>query len=417
MKRIRKITALILLTVLSVFGLFACKKEPDPVQKPAIAQVLTDYYNAPKKRSVYDASFTMQLYTALVDGNITFGQKLSLDRILNDGKIYSKAELKSHNVSSRFLGFVNLILKTAGGNDLSSDVFDYVKGDKKFAGDFSSVNGSYNLRGVFLDKNETADFNKYKTDGTEYAWLATSNDYIDVFLADLGYGVNVKLSDWLMFSTPLEFDGIDWINGDSADTVLGSDGLFQYRMTLDPEKVKAAILSQANEIAADMDQERHRIYLELYEDIMPTVMNWVKVESGTVNATASAEGKLLSIDSAIRAHINVVFDELRVVLRKLIIADNKVRLGSAFNPQNPITAKQQDDINSIISLAQWALRDKNLQQGKATFTFDIATSDRISYDESAVSFASVPQDMLIPAGTSAPGREIWNGRQVTGGKR
>lgn len=383
MKLFKKIVVLVIMLALSMSIFAGCKKDNDKnKEKPDIHAAFMNYEACDKKKSIFEAGIKFTMFSS--DGQpISFGQKLTADRILNNDKIYIEASIGSFGVSDNFIDIVNSINTIMGlipnmqSAQIDPEVIAYINAERQFVGKLGYDGaGTYNAKGDYIKKGETPD---YLDDDNKPYWVATDEASIINIQNNLGYNGGISPKDFLMYSTMIDLDKTaGWIKNDSAS--LYYDELQQaylYSITTAGAKLKGLILDSINESAENFDEEQYAEDLRLYAEIIPTVSKWIKTPDSTVNAQVDKEGRLKSFSSSMRIDIDINVEEMWQILALIMPKENKAMIDAAsFFLSN-------------------MFRSSAGGKGIWTIRIDLTTDETFYYDEQSVSLSNVDPDMFL----------------------
>lgn len=402
MKLRYKILILALALAICAGLLSGCKSETPKGPKPDSNDILLQHKNTANIRSNYEAAFTVTFYMA---GNvkITAGQTLTLDRIKNSDKYYMSAALRSSNMSSNLLEMVSGVIRVFDSqSDISqSPVVQYVNGATIFTAIMGYSGGVYNAKASYHEQSAQVNL----VNDFQY-WVATSDEYVRTFMDDNGYSGDIKLKDFLMFSTLEDVLSSDMIESDSGKSEYDKKAdTFSYIFKLKESALKDYFFGVIDEQLKSVSDEEYGAYEEFYNTYLPTIKSWLFFPKAEIQIYADKNNNITSLNSSFQVELNMNKSDITNILKQFLILENKIRLGSAFDPSKPLT-KEDNDMLGLITLALMMFNDSSFQTSRVSVTFDVETRDNFRYDEESTSLAGVHQDIFLPLNEERGNRDI-----------
>lgn len=401
MKGWRKVTVIIAALVL-VAGLVSCDlfssdgsgkdNGGTKVNKPEFSVALSNYNDLTARRSVADGKIVLSLYgvknynTGSVK-TFTAGQKLNITRIENDSKIYMEGELRSTDLNEDMRDILGAIKLTIG-NALSGaegaaveNILGYLNGTNsmRFNLGYDGI-GSYNAKGNIINGA-----------GSNEIYVATNDDFINYELTKKLIGVDFQISDYLMFSTFVNFNGAaGWISGDGASAYLdNAKNQYNYILSANNEKIYNYIFGLISQYAEGLDLERYAADAQKYNECIGFIKKWVSIGDSTVSAAVNKDNLPLSMSTSIRVNVNIKVSELRTVIHILI--DDEAKANKIWNP-------------ALEVLLDAVFRGINDERGYIGASLDISLNEEFSYDAESVSLEGMDPDLFISASDEKAGR-------------
>lgn len=400
MSYIKKVICIVIILSVLCALFWGCnnKENNNRKEKPDLHEVMLAYQAKDQKKSLFEAEFKLTFFQKegqeIVPQSIA--QKLTLDRIQNQDKIYIDATLGTSFVSEGFMGYLSAVvsvLSVLSEEEMSLDTefMRYLRGETHFRGILGyDGNNSYNAKGDYVEKGQTPD---YKDSMGNPYWVSIDEVSILNLMYNLGISGDFSPKDFLMFSTMIDLSpSAEWVRRDDADKFFSDEEeAFMYAITTYGAKLRELILQIAGETEDRMDPDEYQEELERYAQIFPTVMSWISVPDSKVDAKVSKDEDLKQLSSSIRVDLNINVKELTNILSMLIedipeINISPVMLGLAIVGMNSILSSSfgQDGI--------WTIR------------FELFLNETFSYDSSSIDLSNKDQDMFIPNSIDQEGR-------------
>jgi hypothetical protein len=403
MKKGRKLLILFLILILSM-SLFSCDllssstntdidTDVIKVAKPEFNLAMQNYDELSAKNSVFEGKVVMSMYGKVDEDTneattYTAGQELTLNRIENDNKIYIDGDLNSCDVCdyiSTLVGFVrsNLLddneIFDVSTTEYINDALGYLLGTNslEFEIGYDGV-GTYNAISNVITDGET------KTSS-----VAINDEYINYELTNNLIDAEINLSDYLMYSTFVNFGSAsDWIDCDSASKYY-TDTIADYEMSASSEKIYDFIFGLVEDYIVSLDIDAYEAEIQKYDECIGYIKNWVSVGESSVYATVNEDNLPVNMDTSIQINININKDELKTVIYTLIGDSDKA-----------------DKIwtTSLEFLLSSMFRGTNGETGLIGISFDISMKEAYNYDDESVSLENVNQALFIDAEEFVEGR-------------
>lgn len=383
-----KFIAIIIIGILSIGFLVGCKKNGSKdIEKPDIHTALAEYQQLSKKKSVFEAGikFTMFRFKENAPYPVSFGQLLSTDRVLNDGRIYMEAALGSYGVSENLVSMLEeinsllpLITKGEETNSIDPEVFEYINGNTRFVGKLGYDGiGTYNAKGDYILKDKVEEFfNKH----TPTNWVSIDDQSILNLQRNFGYNGEILLKDYLMFSTMIDLSPTaGWIMNDIAGKQYNEEQeAFVYSITTLGSKLKAFILDALNKQSEGFDEEQYAEDLQLYAQIIPMVSGWIKASNSNIDAKVDKNGKLQAFSSSMQIDIDIKLDELWDIARLILPQSEHVMIGL------------------VDFFLGSFFRSSSGGKGIWSIRIELTTDEWFYYDDESLNLSKVDTDLFLP---------------------
>lgn len=391
-----KTIIIIVLVVAMLVGVAACSTRVDESRntvKPDIKTAIDNYAKLSMKKSEFSGKVILKMYgqknpNAAAPLVNTIGQEARLERIQNNGYTYIEGTLKSCNVSSTVDGLLNLLpdnfYKMIGSGNLKDKdaLKSYLKGNTYFSLDMGHKNGNYNIKTTY--HNGQANPQPY--------WAATDDDSINAFLSNNSINHSIKLSEYLMFSTFLDFsDIISLASYDNASKFLNSDtSTFLYNIAANNEKIYQLIFDTIAKYVNFLSSEEYDVFLDMYQTMLPKIKNWVKIGDTSVDASVNKNSLPVRMNTKITVCLDMPLDDLSDMIDILVAEEN-----------------ERKAIKTSLNAANIFLRGREGETGKFSVDFDIILDEKFSYDENSCSLEGVENDMFLDIGVENAARDVF----------
>lgn len=386
---------LVLIAVLTTC-LFACAdgnktKIRESVVKPDISTALNNYEKLSMKRSKFDAELSLSIYQLqkIKDeeklAKIGLTEVLSLDRTVNDGKIYLDGTLKTGRIDDLFVAAYTLAQRNINDdyNREKDGVLHYLEGKSHFGLKLGYNDDCYNLKGAFIDEGEEVDTFWGATDN------ANINNLIKNFKLDVG---EINPSEFLMTSGLIDLTDVsDWLSGDAASKYFSTQGnKFIYDLSVDGEKLHALIFDYLKKFAGLFGDEDYVEDVELFEKVLPYLEKWISVGPSDVYADVYENGLPISCSTSLQINVDINLTELNDVLY-LLFGEDKNTIMTAVN-----------FMSFLLSL-----RGTKNQQNTIGITFDLNLTENFVYGAENCALDGADGDMFLPLDIENPDRYVF----------
>lgn len=392
-KNISKIILITFLICAVLVSAAACSARVDEgrnVVKPDIKAALDNYEKLDTKRSQFDAKLSMKLYGSKPNDSATpityvIGQQVVLDRILNGGSTYIEGKLNSHNVSENVTGLVSLVKSVPG---LSIDtasinyLLAYLKGTTYFTANMGHKEGTYNIKSAYNDGSGIPDV----------YWAATNDDSINAFISNNNVDLEIKLADYLMFSTYLDLSKTgNFIKSDSASKFFSTEtDLFYYNIIANTEELYKLIFDEIAKIAGLFDSEQYLSQIELYEKVLPYLKKWITVKKATVDASVNKDNYPTQMKTSMEIALDFSVNDLYDIVNILITNE-----------------EDRNSIKAMIPVVNAFLKDRNGAIGAFSIDFQLLLEENFLYGEDNCSLEEADSDLFLPTTTENAAREVY----------
>lgn len=393
-KNICKIVLITVLISAVLLSAAACSTRVDDsrnVVKPDIKAALDNYEQLATKRSQFDAKLSMKLYGSKPNDSSTpityiIGQQVFLDRILNGDSTYIDGKLNSYNVSEQVTSLISLLSKIPGLNiDAASinSLSAYLQGNTYFTANMGHKEGTYNIKAAYNDGSGIP----------ELYWAATNDDSINAFISNNNVNLEIKLADYLMFSTYLDLSkAANFIKADSASKFFSTDtNLFYYNIVANTDELYKMIFDEIAKIAGLFDSEQYLSQLELYQRVLPYLKKWISVKKATVDASVNKDNYPTQMKTSLEISVDFSVNDLYDVVN-ILISDEEER----------------DSVKAMITGVNVFLKDRNgTKSGAFSIDFQLILEENFLYGEEDCSLEEVDADLFLPTTTENAERDVY----------
>ncbi len=393
-KIISKILPIILLIsaiLLSAASCFSAAVEDDRnLVKPDINTALENYNKLDVRRSQFDVKLIMKLYGVKTSdsASVTYdiGQQLFLDRILNKGSTFIDGKLNSYNVSENVTSLFNLVSKLSIDDlpaYLVNEITAYLTGRTHFTMNMGHREGSYNIKATHHDGRGISD---------PY-WVATDDDSINAFISNNNLNLELKIADYLMFSTFLDLSkSSKIINMDNASKFFSTDtNLFNYEILAKTDVIYKMVFDEISRLAGFFNTEEYGEELQIYDSLLPYLKKWITIKNATVDASVNKD----NYPTHMKTSFDVAFD--------FSIADLN-------NVVNILISKEEDRVKAknMIAIVNTLLKDRRgSKSGEFSIDFQIIMEEKFLYGEENCSLSKVDSDLFLPTTVENAAREVY----------
>lgn len=339
------------------------------VAKPEFSIAMANYETLDAKKSEFEGKVVITFY-----GKSTFtaGQAVSLTRIQNGNKTYIDGSIKSCDLDN-IDSIINPLIAILPLNikDKAENVKGYLNGTNsaEFLFGHDSVTSSYNFKG-----------NLKKADKTDAVYYATNDEFINNKLQEISINSNLKLSDYLMFSTFVNFskDG-GWIGGDEASAFYDNvSALSNYQMSASNEKIYNYVLDTIENFIGSLDITKYESDIKRYNEYIGMIKSWITLDNSTVNASVDKNNLPVKMNTTTRVNININTAQFIDIITEICDLD---------------TAKELFFLNYILSM----FKGTNNEENTLGISLDITMDETFRYDEENINLDVVDQDLFLDA--------------------
>ena len=393
-KNICKIVLITVLISAVLVSAAACSTRVDDsrnVVKPDIKAALDNYEQLDTKRSQFDAKLSMKLYGSKPNDSSTpityiIGQQVFLDRILNGDSTYIDGKLNSYNVSEQVTSLISLLSKIPGLNiDAASinNISAYLQGNTYFTANMGHKEGTYNIKSAYNDGSGIP----------EIYWAATNDDSINAFISNNNVNLEIKLADYLMFSTYLDLSkAANFIKADSASKFFSTDtNLFYYNIVANTDELYKMIFDEIAKIAGLFDSEQYLSQIQLYEKVLPYLKKWISVKKATVDASVNKDNYPTQMKTSLEISVDFSVNDLYDVVNILISDED-----------------ERDSVKAMITGVNVFLKDRNgTKSGAFSIDFQLILEENFLYGGEDCSLEEVDADLFLPTTTENAERDVY----------
>src|SRR5690554_4816136 len=211
MRYIKKIICIVLMLSVLTALLLGCNnnKNNNREAKPDLHEAMLDYQARDQKRSLFEGEFKVTFFQKEDNKPVpqSISQKLILDRIQNQEKIYIDATLGTSFISQGFMSYLKAIISALSifseeDVEMNEEIERYLNGQTEFRG-LLGFDGqdTYNAKGDYVERGITPD---YKDALGNPFWLSVDEMSIMNLMYNFGISGGFSPKDYLMFSSMID---------------------------------------------------------------------------------------------------------------------------------------------------------------------------------------------------------------------